>query len=231
MFWEPPAKFADVTEKRLVAAILEGRFPIGSNLPGERDLARQIGVTRPTLREALQRLGRDGWIDIQQGKPTRVCNYWQEGNLAVLAAVADHERHIPPDFVRHLLEVRVLLAPAYTRLAVERQAAELAAWLEQTADLADTADAYADADWALHYRLTLASGNPVFTLILNGFRTLYPALGRDYFSQAAARTASAAFYAALLDCARHGDAISAESLVRHVMKESLALWESAAMHQ
>jgi GntR family transcriptional regulator, negative regulator for fad regulon and positive regulator of fabA len=70
-------------------------FPPGSNLPGERELAVQFGVTRPTLREVLQRLERDGWIEIRQGKPTRVRDYWQEGNLAVLVAVALIKGELP----------------------------------------------------------------------------------------------------------------------------------------
>lgn len=43
-------------ESALVTAILDGEFPPGSALPGERVLAGQLGVTRPTLREAIQRL-------------------------------------------------------------------------------------------------------------------------------------------------------------------------------
>jgi len=77
MDWQPVQKPAEMAESRLLEAILSGHFPINSNLPGERELAAQIGVTRPTLREALQRLARDGWLDIQHGKPTRVRDYWR----------------------------------------------------------------------------------------------------------------------------------------------------------
>lgn len=229
-YWEPPEKIAGLTEKRLVAAILEGRFPIASHLPGERDLARQLGVTRPTLREALQRLARDGWITISQGKSTRVCNYWEDGNLAVLAAIVDHRTQVPVDFVHNLLEVRTALAPVYTRLAVERRAPELAPLLDNILHPPDTAEAYAAADWELHYRLTIASGNPVFTLILNGFRTVYPVLAQVYFTQSTARQSSALFYAALLYHVRNADADQAERLVRVVMNESICLWESAVPH-
>ena len=72
MDWQPIQKPAEVAESRLLESILSGSFPINRTLPGERELAKQLGVTRPTLREALQRLARDGWLDIQQGKPTRV---------------------------------------------------------------------------------------------------------------------------------------------------------------
>ena len=60
--WLAPARPRAHAESVLLAAILDGTFPPGTTLPGERTLAAQLGVTRPTLREALQRLARDGWL-------------------------------------------------------------------------------------------------------------------------------------------------------------------------
>ena len=82
--WSAPQKAAEITERRLLDAVLDGTFPVGSKLPPERELAEMLGVTRPTLREALQRLSREGWIEIHHGRSTRVRNYWQEGNLLIL---------------------------------------------------------------------------------------------------------------------------------------------------
>ena len=62
-------------EKILVTAFLDGTYPTGASLPNERSLAEQIGVTRPTLRETLQRLATEGWIKIRHGKSTVVRNY------------------------------------------------------------------------------------------------------------------------------------------------------------
>ncbi|MFZ3080168.1 MAG: GntR family transcriptional regulator, partial [Bellilinea sp.] len=62
MNWELPQKPAEISESRLIDAILTGKFPIDTNLPAERELAVSLGVTRPTLRETLQRLARDGWL-------------------------------------------------------------------------------------------------------------------------------------------------------------------------
>lgn len=225
MDWITPQKPAEITENQLIEAILNGHFPINSTLPGERDLAAQMGVTRPTLREALQRLARDGWVEINQGKPTRVCNYWQEGNLAVLAAVAHHQTHLPPDFVPNLLSIRILLAPAYARAAVESHPQQLKGLLEQYSHLPEQAEDYALADWELHHRLTIWSGNPVFTLILNGFQDLYPVMGRRYFQEKTARAASQSFYQGLLDSIDAGDPEKAETVTREAMERSLALWQ------
>jgi GntR family negative regulator for fad regulon and positive regulator of fabA len=222
--WLPPEKPAELTEHRLIAAILNDTFPVDTNLPAERELASQLGVTRPTLREALQRLARDGWLEIHQGKPTRVRNYYVEGNLAVLAAIARQQEDLPPDFVPNLLSVRSLLAPAYTHLAIERNAPNIAAFLETHPALPEQASTYSAFDWDLHHRLTVASGNTVFTLILNGFHHLYHSMGERYFTLPSARVSSRAWYAGLLLAARSRDAVRAAELTRQVMLESMRIW-------
>jgi GntR family negative regulator for fad regulon and positive regulator of fabA len=223
--WNPIPKPAEIAEQRLLDAILSGRFAVNSNLPGERDLAAQIGVTRPTLREALQRLARDGWLDIQHGKPTRVRDYWLEGNMGVLSVLAQMPSQQTSDFVAHLLEIRILLAPAYTRQAMETAPAEIAALLTKFTDLEDTPDAFASADWELHHLLTLRAENPIFRLLLNSFQSLYQVMGGHYFITAENRNRSRAYYAELLNCAKRGAHLKAETLTRDVMNESLALWK------
>ncbi|NTV38080.1 MAG: fatty acid metabolism transcriptional regulator FadR [Anaerolineales bacterium] len=222
MDWQPVQKPAEMAETRLLEAILSGHFPINSNLPGERELAEQIGVTRPTLREALQRLARDGWLDIQHGKPTRVRDYWREGSLAVLSVLAQSPAHQSPDFVVHLLDLRVLIAPTYARQAVQAAPAEIIAALERYMDLEDTPSAFARADWDLHALLAYHATNPVFRLLLNGFQSLYLLVGDHYFASPECRQHSRNFYRSLLDCARRGAASDAETLTRRVMEESLA---------
>lgn len=225
--WQPIQKPAEIAEQRLLEAILSGHFAVNSYLPGERDLAAQIGVTRPTLREALQRLTRDGWLDIQHGKPTRVRDYWQEGNMGVLSVLAQMPSQQKPDFVAHLLEIRVLLAPAYTRQAMEVASSEIAALLSTFATLEDTSSAFANADWELHHLLTLHAGNPIFRLLLNSFQSLYQVMGEHYFISAENRERSRIYYAELLNCAKRNAHLKAESLTRDVMTESLALWKKS----
>ena len=215
-------------EHALVSAILHGDYPPGAALPAERELAVQIGVTRPTLREALQRLARDGWLTIQQGKPTLVNDYWRVGGLGVLSALThpDNGLPLPEGFIPNLLEVRLLLAPAYARAAVERNPGPVADLLAQAAALEPMPAELASFDWRVQHMLTVASGNPIYTLILNGFAGFYEQMACRYFARAEARDASLDFYRQLHAAALRGDAAGAETLTRQAMLRSIDLWRA-----
>jgi GntR family negative regulator for fad regulon and positive regulator of fabA len=227
MKWDPPQKPAELTETRLIRAILDGVFPINSFLPAERDLAEQLGTTRPTLREVLQRLSRDGWIEIHHGKPTRVRDFWREGNLSVLAAVAEHSDHLPDHFINNLLTIRQLMAPTYTRQAIENQPEIIVNLLEQAIGITDDPTTFTNTDWNLHHQLTILSGNPIFTLILNGFRDLYYVMGEFYFNIPDARSYSRDYYSKLLICAQNNQPNEAEIITCQVMEQSLEFWNKA----
>jgi len=226
--WQPPLKPGEITESRLIRAILDGTFPINSNLPAERDLAALLGVTRPTLREVMQRLERDGWLEIRHGKPTRVRDFWQEGGLGVSIALAQYQAPLPDDFVVNLLTVRTLLAPTYTSLAINNSPQAIAAFLDTSSQLDDQPKSYADFDWQLHWLLTIHSGNTFFTHFVNSVRRLYEIMGIPYFSHAETRQHSRGFYDELGKLALSGDSPAAGSLAGRVMAESCELWTRLA---
>ncbi len=163
-------------------------------------------------------------MTVRHGVPTRVNDLWSEGGLNVLAALADHGE-IPKGFVRQLLEVREVLAPAYAREAVRHAPARVAAFLDRASGLGPSAAEWTAFDWELHRLLAVSSGNPVYSLILNGFRGLYARMATAYFGRPAAREASRAFYAALRSAAAAGDAARAGRVTRDVMARSVALWK------
>lgn len=226
--WQAPQRPVDYAETTLVAAVLDGRFPPGSALPAERELAAMLGITRPTLREALRRLERDGWLTVQQGKTTLVNDFWRDGGLNILSAIVRHGRLVSPEFVTALLEVRLHLAPAYTAAAVEREAGRVAALLAGAGELADAAPVYAAYDWRVQRELTILSGNPVYTLILNAFTGFYEEMAALYFAQEAARQASQAYYLELLAAARDADGPRAGKITREIMERSIRFWKSAS---
>jgi GntR family negative regulator for fad regulon and positive regulator of fabA len=211
-------------ERALLRAILKGTYPPQGVLPAERELAGRLGVTRPTLREVLQRLHRDGWLEIRHGKPTRVRDVWREGGLSVLSALVQQGGSLPRELVPELLEVREALAPAYARLAVDRAPARVRELLEPAQDLPDTAAAFATFDWALHRGLAHASGNPIHVLILNGFAGFYETVALDYFAAPAGRRSSRRFYDALRASAEARDPDEASRVTAEAMKSSRAVW-------
>ena len=65
-------KLADVIESQLESMILEGSLELGEKLLPERELAKQFDVSRPSLREAIQRLESKGLLTRRQGGGTYV---------------------------------------------------------------------------------------------------------------------------------------------------------------
>jgi GntR family negative regulator for fad regulon and positive regulator of fabA len=221
--WPAPLRPNEHAERSIIQAILAGDFPPGEVLPGERDLAALLGVTRPTLRESLHRLGRDGWVTIQQGKSTMVNDIWRDGGLNVLSGLIRYGDGFSTAFIKNLLWVRLDMAPSYTRLAVEISPQTVIAHLQNAVHLNKSPEAFARFDWDLHYCLTVASGNPIYTLILNGFSDFYIEIARRYFTNMEARINSQDFYFDLLAAAQKGDGLLAYQVTKRVMRESIDL--------
>jgi len=67
-----PQKISDVILEQLESMLLQGQFLAGQKLPSERELAERFAVSRPSLREALQKLEAKGLVYRKQGGGTYV---------------------------------------------------------------------------------------------------------------------------------------------------------------
>lgn len=215
-----PAEFA---EDHLVTGILDGTYPPGTDLPAERTLAEAMGITRPTLRETLQRLGREGWVHIRHGKPTRVADIWRTGGLGLLSTLARYGEHLPERFISHLLAFRAVFLPPAAAAAAATDPAALARLLADRPAAGDSRDRWVSFDWQLQRAFCRLSGNPLFLLIINDFDTLYHQLAPIYFSRTDARASSMAFYDRLRGALAEGPA-AVTAAVAEVMNDSLAIW-------
>lgn len=63
---EPKRLYRHIAEQ-LRALITAGEWAVGTRLPAERDLARQLGVSRPSVREALIAMEVEGWVEVRTG--------------------------------------------------------------------------------------------------------------------------------------------------------------------
>jgi DNA-binding FadR family transcriptional regulator len=64
---EPTSTAIDAVFERLLHDIVKGVYAPGARLPAERELSRQLGASRPTLREALRRLGEWSLVEPRRG--------------------------------------------------------------------------------------------------------------------------------------------------------------------
>ncbi|MEM8532558.1 MAG: GntR family transcriptional regulator, partial [Chloroflexota bacterium] len=210
-----------------VQRILDGIFAIGERLPPERELASQLGITRPTLREAMRHLEQEGWLLVQHGKPTVVRDFWREGGLNVLSRIVHHQQTIKPAFITNLLQFRLILAPTYTRDAITHNAAQIRDKLGQMPAIDATPLAYARFDWQLQHLLTVVSENVLFPLILNGFTSFYERMAVIYFSPEQARHTSHYYYRHLIEAADTQDSEYAYTLTKEVMERTIQHWQAA----
>jgi len=99
--------------EHVVDRIQSGEFPLGMRLPSETELARQFGVSRPSVREALGALQFVGYVDSVRGSGTRVVRLTPQ-----LDAPSSPPVISSPEILR-FFEARLLLEPqvAVTSLA------------------------------------------------------------------------------------------------------------------
>ena len=140
----------------IIQYIKDGRFKVGEALPAERDLARQLGVGRSSVREALIALEIAGWVEIRTGT-----------GVFVLAA---EEPVVTPQSAdvtsaTALLEARSLFEGDLAALAAERatpaQIATLGLLLEDMASETEENAAFHDSDRRFHWLIAEMTGNEV----------------------------------------------------------------------
>lgn len=96
----------DAVFETLLKNIVGGTYPAGTRLPAERELARQLGASRPTLREALRRLGEWNLVEPRRGSGVVIRPY-RDWSIEVLAAYLRYGKPEPgqPGVVRMLIDV------------------------------------------------------------------------------------------------------------------------------
>ena len=221
---EMPLKPSQYAERRLITSVLDGTYTPGTVLPNERSLALLMGVTRPTLRETLQRLAGEGWFTIRHGKATKVNDYWSRGGMGLLSTISKYVEYLPEDFITNLLDLRVGLLPVIARRAAENSPETIIEYLEGTRQLDDDAAAFSVYDWGLQTLMARKTGNPIYVLLLNDFESIFKDLAYIYFSRKSSRRESKKYYQELKRAMAHnGDDV--EQVVRATMEKSIKIWK------
>lgn len=109
-------RLSDDIVERLEGMILEGTLTAGERLPAERALAEQFGVSRPSLREAIQKLVAKGMLVSRQGGG----NYVAEALGTTFSDPLLHLLESNPEAQRDLLEFRHTLEASCAYYAAMR---------------------------------------------------------------------------------------------------------------
>ena len=166
----------DEVYDQLLGELMEGDLAAGERLPSERRLAEVLGVSRPAVREALQRLAHAGYVDVRQGDTTTVRDFRRDGGLDLLPRLLVFGGRIDLAVARSILEARAYVGPRIAQLAAERAGAKLAEPLQQAIEkLESDADPVARQHAALDYWQILVNGadSIAFRLMFNSMRAAY----------------------------------------------------------
>jgi GntR family transcriptional repressor for pyruvate dehydrogenase complex len=170
----------DEVFEQLLAEMVGGGFPAGEPLPSERKLAEVLGVSRPAVREALQRMAHAGLVDVRQGDATTVRDFHQNAGLDLLPRLLLVGGEVDVSVARSILEARLHVAPKIAELAAARAGADLAGPLREAVDALDDAVGPVQRQQrALEFwdRVVDGADSIVFRLMFNGLRAAYlPAL-------------------------------------------------------
>jgi GntR family transcriptional repressor for pyruvate dehydrogenase complex len=149
-------------------SILKGQLKTGDQLPAERDLAQQFGVSRTAVREAVKTLQEKGLVEAYSGRGTFVTNGTSQSIRQSLDLMIRTNQQEGP---ANLAELRFVLEPDIAFLAAPRIEEQLLATMREAVAVMDRnlhdPDAYVEADLDFHLALAEAVGNPLILSLLD----------------------------------------------------------------
>jgi DNA-binding FadR family transcriptional regulator len=230
---EPQRLYRQIA-KQIQGLISSGEFAVGSRLPAERDLATQLGFSRPSVREALIALEVEGVIEVRTGSGIYVQTLGekQSANSSAMNTPADWG---PLEVMRARSLIEAEMAALAAEFASAQDIKGMAATLKAMQKDAKAGRIPRDSDIAFHMAIAKACANSVMhdTLELylearNG--PLFERLG-DYFESPASWAAAIAEHQEVLDAiAAHDPQRARKTMHKHLNqahKRFSASWRSA----
>ncbi|MFG2001932.1 FadR/GntR family transcriptional regulator [Spirillospora sp. NPDC048911] len=181
----------DALTERLRDDVLSGRYPPGSYLPAERELAAAYEVTRTSLKHAIVRLAQVGLVETKHGVGTRVRDYERLGGPELLPLLV---RTAGPSWMTEIFEVRREVgAQVAAKAAVHITTGQCDRLVELATALRGAPDAASAqlTECEIHRVIAAATGNRVYGFLVNALLNTYLEV-RDVFRYAFADPAAAA---------------------------------------
>lgn len=210
----------DVFEQ-ILSDVLSGELQPGESLPSERRLAEVLGVSRPAIREALNRVAAAGLVEVRQGDATTVRDFRRHAGLDLLPRLMLRAGQVDLTVVRSILEARLHNGPKVAELAALRRQAGLTARLaESIANLESDEDPIEQQRHAMAFWDHVVDGadSIVFRLMFNTLRAAYePALPALATMMAAEVTRTDA-YRAVANAIHAGDPAASRAAAHELLE-------------
>ncbi len=178
----------DVFIQKFEKLIFSGYFKIGERLPAERDLARQMGVSRPVVHEGLVNLVSKGLVTMTPRRGSVINDYRKEGSLFVLTSLFEYsDGQVSEKLLNSMLDMRRLFEIENASLAAKnRSQTHMAGFLEilekEKQVNPENLTQIALLDFEFHHLISIASDNLVYPLLLNSLKQFYLSLTKKFFS-------------------------------------------------
>lgn len=186
--------------------IVDGELQPGDRIPPERQLAKTLGVSRASLREAMHELESRNLIDRRQGRGTTVASPAAE-RMSLLDELTKQEVE-----QRNAAELRDIVEPRIAFLAATRRAATNIRALDEIlmqSERASSADESLRLDVEFHVELTQAAQNPLLSTLVGVTNDWTLETRRHSHATAEARRLSIEGHRRILDALVTGDAEAA----------------------
>jgi len=163
-----PRKVSAIAAEQIVDAIQRGDYPVGSKLPSEFELAELMGVSRPSIREALSALQAMSIIESRPGSGNYVLRKPSSSEETAAVHLIESETGC-----LEVMEARGVLEPPIAALVATKASGAVVARLRESIEdmrknaSQDDFDAYFDADKQFHIELADAVGNALITAALS----------------------------------------------------------------
>ena len=179
---EPQRLYRRIAE-RIRGGVLRGEWPVGTRLPPERDLSLALGVSRPSLREALIALEVEGIVEVRTGSGVYVRAAHPADNLSASANSDVDWGPLEVMRARQVIEVEVAAMAAAN--ARKSEIALMHESLQMMREEAANGEVPRHGDEAFHVAVARACGNDVlFDMVQRTWMArdgaLFERLG-DYF--------------------------------------------------
>jgi GntR family transcriptional repressor for pyruvate dehydrogenase complex len=167
---KPPSRLELVLD-HIKSRIADGRLRPGDQLPPENELARELGLSRTPVREAIKVLAAVGIVVVRHGHGTFV----SDGAQASLGQLLLFEIYLRDTTPQKLMEVRRIFERSCAELAAQRRTeddlVEMRACIERLRPLVERPhpdyDATVEADLAFHRAIYKASKNELVATLAN----------------------------------------------------------------